>query len=404
MSPMSVDVLCASEAWKQLRGPWDEIINMQGSQIGDIDITSGLEWSQTLWEVNLAKADLQVLVVRDGNEVLGIFPLFRRARKIRRLPFREVASLAMVYSGRSGFLVKYPSAKILGAIFSYLKNELDSWDVLNLQFVRGSEHEKLFLNLAQAEGLATQLLQEQVSPFIPFQQDWGSHFASLPNKFRYSIRRGEKCLREQGELSYRECCLPEDVNDFNKAIIEIEFDSWKEAAGSSITANPLQQLFYQVMLPRAAERGFFSGHLLILDGKPIAHLMGLLHNGVFLDLKNSYRSSYRKFSPSHVLMNFACPRLYERNTTLFDFMGNCEEFKTRWTDKVYTRTSYLVFNDNIGGKVGRWISTAVRLALHNRTHIIFIPPITLRGLTQPDQHTLIGNIQFFVPGPMYLFP
>ena len=355
MNRLELDVLDAAQAWEELRGPWDEIIAAHGGRINNLTITEGLDWTQTLWEVHLGSGAIQVLVVREAKETLGILSLYRQRKTIRKLPFRGIAPLTQLYSGRTGFLLRRSDAATLGKFLEHLKVQKHAWDVLSLKLVQGSADEKLILDLAGANGFSVLAVQEEYSPYIPFQENWEHHFASLPGKFRYTIRSGEKRLREKGSLTYRECRTPQDVQDFNAAVVEIERGSWKEAAGTSLTANPIQETFHRKMLPRAAECGLFSGHLLLLDGEPIAYVMGLLHKGIFLDLKNSYRSAYRECSPSHVLMNFVLPRLYEHKTHTFDFMGLCEDFKMRWTDKTYCQISYLIFPGTLRGKAAHWL-------------------------------------------------
>jgi CelD/BcsL family acetyltransferase involved in cellulose biosynthesis len=216
--------------------------------------------------------------------------------------------------------------------------------------------EKLFLEMTAANAFQVRPIEEQHSPFISLQDKWERHFAGLPKKFRATIRNGGKRLRERGELGYRECVGPQAVADFNAAVIEIEKDSWKGPAGTSIASNPVHEAFHRAITERAAENEFFSGHLLLLDQQPIAYVMGMLYNGVFLDLKESYRNTFREMSPGHVLKNFLFARLYERKVLLYDFMGNCEEYKMKWTDRTYCRVTYLFFNKTLRGKAAGWLS------------------------------------------------
>jgi hypothetical protein len=352
-----VDVLRATQAWGELRGAWDDIVALQSAGIQDLDITAGLDWAMTLWETHLTAGEIEVLVVREGTHISGILPLYRSAKRIRRIPCRNLSQLPELYSGRAGLLLRDARPEALQQMFTHLHTHTPGWDVFTITLLRGSVQEKLFIEFAAANGLAARIIEEQFSPYIFLKGTWEQHFASLPKKLRSTIRNGEKRLRERGELTYRECRTPQEAEIFNSAVEEIERDSWKEAAGTSIASNRVHEAFHRAITIRAAKGGFFSGHLLLHGQQPIAYVMGLLYNGVFLDLKESYRNTFRETSPAHVLKSYLFTRLYEQQATLFDFMGKCEEYKMKWTDKTYCRSTYLLFNNTARGKLARWVGS-----------------------------------------------
>ncbi len=353
-SALRVEVLRSLQACQFLRRDWDEIMERQCSDISQLDLTSSFDWAMTLWAIHLQGREQEVLVLRSGNEIVGILPLYGMRRNIRRVSCRGLAPLTELYGGRSGFLLRSPQIEYLNALFACAERSPNGWDTFLVTVVEGSAHEKLLLGLARKKGWHSLLLAREESPYISFHENWESHFASLPKKLRSTMRNGEKRLRERGELAYRECRLEEEVREFNAAVDAIERDSWKAATGTSIASNPVHEAFHRMLALRATEKGWFSGHLLLLNAEPVAYVMGLLHQGVFLDLKESYRASFREMSPGHVLKSFAFARLYERGTRLYDFMGKCEEYKMKWTDRTYRRSSYLFFNRTLRGKLA-WL-------------------------------------------------
>jgi len=328
----AAETLVPPAVWEKLRGPWAELLAKQSDTVLDLDVTAGLDWAQVLWETHLASGPIEVLALQEGGTIQSILPLFRRSKTIRKLPFRGIGLLTELYSGRSGFLLGEQSAELLGESLEGIGSKTPAWDVFSLTLLQDSPSERLVETVASTAGFSLQLIEKQYSPYIPFQKNWAEHFAALPKKFRSTIRNGEKRLRDRGQLTYRECLTADDARDFNSAVLDIERDSWKEAAGTSIAANPVHEAFHRAITVRAAERGFFSGHLLLLD------------------------------SPSHVLKNFIFARLYEQGATVFDFMGNCEEYKMKWTDKTYCRNTYLLFNNTLRGRLAARLSSMGRPA------------------------------------------
>jgi CelD/BcsL family acetyltransferase involved in cellulose biosynthesis len=355
-------VSCAIETprfeqeWEVLRTGWNAMLARDSAGVEALDFTASFEWALTLWQTHWNTGEVEIVVLREGATIVGILPLYRFGKSVRRIPCRMVAPIWELYSGRTGFLLRTLAPEYLRLMFSTLRTQVRPWDLLSLTVVQGSQYERLFHDMAAAAGLRAKPVENFRSPYIPLQDSWEKHFASLPKKLRSTIRNGEKRLRASGEVAYRECRTPEDAIAFNAAVAQIERDSWKEAAGTSIAANPVHEAFHQCMTVRAAESGAFSGHLLLLNQEPIAYVMGTLYNGVFLDLKESYRNSLREMSPGHALKNFVFPKLIEQKATVYDFMGQCEDYKMKWTDKTYRRTTYLLFNDTIRAKAASWLS------------------------------------------------
>ena len=354
-----IEVCHSPEEWHALRNTWEELLAIQSRCIEDLDITAGFDWAMTLWQTHLSCGQVEVLVLREGNHVCGILPLYRFKRRIRHISCRSIAPLTDLYSGRSGFLLREPRLEYIGALLDHTRNHLGGLDAIQFTLVNGTASERLFLEWARRNTYQVQSLNAESSPYVLLRQNWERHFASLPSKLRTKLRSGERRLRERGDLNYREYTSADDIAEFNQAVREIEVDSWKAAAGSAIAANPKHEAFHTSLALRAAQQGQFSGHLLFLNKEPIAYISGLLFNGVFLSLKTSYRLEYREMTPGHVLIGFSFQRLYQHSARIYDFTGQCEEYKMRWADGTYSRTTYLLLSNTLRGTAARWLRSFI---------------------------------------------
>jgi CelD/BcsL family acetyltransferase involved in cellulose biosynthesis len=179
--------------------------------------------------------------------------------------------------------------------------------------------------------------------------------ARLPKKTRWTIRKGEAELRGRGTLTYQEITSHDSAPGLIEDIYSIEARSWKHGAGTAITSQSRQQEFYEALIPCAAIAGVLSAHVLRLDNYPIAYILGIAaDDGVFLDLKESFDQTYSGFSPGHVLKKFAIEALIARGTRTYDFMGNCEDYKMRWTDRTYRVETLSLVNRNLIGRLIRF--------------------------------------------------
>lgn len=142
---------------------------------------------------------------------------------------------------------------------------------------------------------------------------------------RWTIRKSHADLHKKGRLEYEERAGSDSVPSLIDALHTVERNSWKEESGTSITKQEHQERFHRSLADLAARSGYLSGHVLRLDGHPIAFILGIAAgDGAFLDLKGSFDASNFEHSLGHVLKRDAVETLIARGVHLYDFMGNCE--------------------------------------------------------------------------------
>lgn len=352
------------ERWEDcqvLAREWNALAQPDSGDVLDRDVTSTFEWACAIWDALRDDQCLKVLVLKRDDRVTAVLPLVRSVRRHLFIKSGTLQTITQLNGGRTGFLLT--RSEDLDELFEYLFRHLRDWDALLLNLVEGSISEHRLLDVLSSHGYIGRRLATERSPLIRLPDTWDAYFDSLPKKFRWTIRSSRRRLEERGDLSYRAVHRPEEVRDFLDSMWEIERNSWKEAAGSSITTDERQQRFYEAFVPLAAKRGWLSGHLLAFDGVCIAYVLGLEYANVFYDLKESFNASYRADSPSHVLKSFLFPELIRGNLHTYDFMGRCEDYKMRWTNLTYGNSSFIIYNRTAKARYLRiksWLGTKSR--------------------------------------------
>jgi CelD/BcsL family acetyltransferase involved in cellulose biosynthesis len=344
-----------------LAAAWNRLVERAGSGILGLDATATFDWALTLWEQRLANRPVRLLVWDDDQGVAGLLPLFTETRRSHGLQRRILAPITELYSNRCGFVVREPGEGTVEALLGHLFGSLPDWDLFTATVVEGSASEERLKRICARLGHAVERVSTQRSPYFELRGSWDDYFAALPKKFRWTLRSSEKRMRTEADLVHREVTAEPDLEHFLQAMLEIERGSWKENAGTSLSANEQQEQFHRAFARRACERGWFLGQLLELGGEPIAYIYGLLFKGVFHDFKESFKEARRDLSPGHVLKMLALERLYGRGVEAYDFMGVAEPYKLRWADREYTRSTYRVYNRTLAGQSSRWAASGTRL-------------------------------------------
>jgi Acetyltransferase (GNAT) domain len=350
---LSFRILRTPDEWAKITNAWEHMVARQSGQILGMDVTCTHAWALTLWENHLGRTGLEVLVAESGGELQAVVPFYRTPKTVHSVPCRCIASVTQLYSGRCGFLLNQPSGEVLGSLLKGLREHVPGWDVFLFTLVEGSISSLILREAAQLEGLRLEILSSQRSPYIVLDKPWDEYFALLPRKFRWNLRNFEKKMKAAGDVVHRAFECGADLTQFHDGVQEIEKASWKEDAGTSLTANSLQESFHARLMNVAADRRWFSGHILEFRGEPVAFVWGLVFGNIFYDFKESYKSSYRDFGPGHVLKLFLMEQLFKRGVAFYDYMGLCEAYKLRWTDKTYERSTFLLYNSTLAARAAQ---------------------------------------------------
>lgn len=291
--------------------------------------------------------DLRVLEI-DGAPA-AILPCYRESLGTMGFKWRHTGCIANLYPGRTGIIHDQKNPSAAKALTRVVLDEDDSWDQLSISVVSGSDTEAALLSTSNGLGLDFRITSEFDIPYIMFPTDWESYFGSLPKKFRYTIRSGERKLQDIGELSLRTYTNPDQCAEFLNYVEAIEKSSWKEAAKTSLTQQQLQWDFHAALSETAARAGMLRGFVLLLDQRPIAHIFGLRSGDTFCDLKESFDEDFSGNSPGAVLKALAMKENIAESITGWDFIGRAEFHKMRWTKDTYRIRTFIFF----AGQKGR---------------------------------------------------
>jgi CelD/BcsL family acetyltransferase involved in cellulose biosynthesis len=352
-SRATVRILRRYEECQSLQMDWSHLLGSPVSSPFGMDMSATFEWTMAVWRNHLEQTDQTVLVVEAGGKICSVLPLHATTKRIHGFPCRMVSPITEIFSGRCGFLVDEPQAERVETLLASLRQRIESWDIFAITLVEGSAQYDFLPELAGREKLQLERLGTVSSPYLELCDSWEEFEKSLSKKFRSILRKIERNLRTEGTVTFRELSKPDETEEFGRAVLEIERQSWKEAAGTSLTKNLKQERFHADWMQVAAAKGWFRGYLLELNGIPIAYQNGSLYNNTFYGLKTSYKDGYRRFAPGNLVQRYLVERLCQDKVAYYDHMGICDSHKMEWTDKFYTRSTFVLYKSTLRGWAAR---------------------------------------------------
>ncbi|HTK68791.1 MAG TPA: GNAT family N-acetyltransferase [Candidatus Eisenbacteria bacterium] len=324
---MKIEILDGVDSWASRRDEW----NALASECSD-DVSLTFEWHQAL-AVSQAKSEpLRAVWASSDRGAEAILPLRMEKTRLRGVPLRQIGPLGSLYSAHDCLLVRGNSLEALDGVLRAAKGVLPSWDVFRFSVSGDSPIYAEIDALARSGDARLEWSQAKQSPYLPLPGTFDEFWAGLSTKRRTSIRSRVKKFKEQGEPTLRVITQPSEISEVMEIILGIERASWKENEGTSITANPYQVVFYEVLTRELAERGWLRMYLLYLGDRPVAHDIGFRYKNRFFSGKTSFLEELRPLQPGYVLRWMILQDLYAIGVREHDFMGDPDPYKLHWTD------------------------------------------------------------------------
>jgi CelD/BcsL family acetyltransferase involved in cellulose biosynthesis len=191
------------------------------------------------------------------------------------------------------------------------------------------------------------------SPYVDTAGDWESYEASLDPRRRRELRRRQRRLAELGRPSFEVHDGSRELDRLLEEGMSVEGSGWKDERGTAIRARPETRRFYRDVASWAAGRGWLVLGFLRLDGRPVAFDFCVEHAGTHYLLKTGYDPAYRHLAPGMLLRAEMIRRAHQSPVSTYDFLGDANDWKLAWTDRVHERRELRAYPPSALGSVAR---------------------------------------------------
>jgi CelD/BcsL family acetyltransferase involved in cellulose biosynthesis len=341
-------------AFEALRDPWNSL-----AARGPVDLpTIRHEWISAWLDAFAGARPVTVLVARGASdEPVGMAPfLEERGGGIVRL-----VAPANDHSCRFEWVLGQDVSGAVGALWAHLR-ERPGWDVLLLRDVpRDGPTSTLLEALARADRHLTGRWESMRSPRVAL--GGGAAEERATAKFRANLRRRARRLAEAGAVAVRRVDGGEGVDEALDEFLALEASGWKGAHGTAIALDPALVRFYRRMAHDAAARGGLALRALLLDGRPVAVHLGLVHRGVYYLPKTAYDERLGSASPGQLLQREVLAEFEARGLEGFDFLGPDMEWKREWAPTHAPHDWLYVYRPSLAGRAMHSLKHRLRPAV-----------------------------------------
>jgi CelD/BcsL family acetyltransferase involved in cellulose biosynthesis len=322
-----------------------------------------------------AQAELEIVAVRAGGSLAGLFPL-QRERRYRGLPLRSLSSwshphfmlgVPLVAAGRA--------AEVLKALLAWASERASVIELA--QVAAEGPFSQALLDALNGEGRAFLVTHAYTRPILRRSSDAQAYFAaSMPGDVRRELRRREKRLAEAGRLEHVVLRSRAELARWIEQFLALEASGWKGRRGSALACSETNRRFAEQLFTGAFERGRLLMAGLDLDGRPIARYSALTSGEGAIAFKTGFDEALRRFAPGTLALVDLTALAHERP-------------ELQWMD------SYTAPNNEVMGSVWKDRRTVQRVAvatdLRGEAALALLPALrfarrfaaTLRGRKSP---------------------
>lgn len=300
-------------------------------------------WLQT-WTKHFAHTkQLRTIVVREGKDLVGLFPLIRCTS-----PWKSLRPAGVGPSDYLAPLILDAQSSTCDLIRDAL-SELSGKHLIDLHQVP-SDHPFAF------EYVASQTIEQAKCLILDLPGSFDDYVAGLSKSLRYDVRRlAGKALKERGATV--EWASQETIGEFADQFFELHKARWKSRGlpGAFFGKN---ERFQREWLSKGVESGAVIMNRLVCEGSSVGTVYAMHRGPTCYFYQAGMNPAASSLSPGTILVSKMIERAIEMGCTTFDFMRGDEPYKRRWKpNRERINSRILIRAENVIGKTGMWWNT-----------------------------------------------
>lgn len=350
-----VESLNSYQQFLSVKGHWDDLFK----RAIDAYPTTSHAWLSAWWRTFGNDRPLYIVLVWDGDALIGSAPLLYDTKEMLRLNLRVLRPWVNEWVDCFNFLVVEPVDQVVDAIFNHLDDINQTWDLLELpRMDSNSVVTESFLRACRARDRAIGVEDDLQSPVLRLPNSWDELLTTLSPSFRQTLKRKVRAAHKIPGLRMRVITEPSVI----EPIIEISKESWQHEQGTSIASRADIRAFYQAVIESYAKREQLYCALMEVDGEPAAFELNLAHQSTMYNFKLGFKKKFSHLSTGVVLKAFFLEEILQpannngRTFDTYDFMGTAEDYKLRWSKFLRAQNQYIVFsNRGSARRLHKWL-------------------------------------------------
>jgi CelD/BcsL family acetyltransferase involved in cellulose biosynthesis len=293
------------------------------------------DWLYFWWRRIAPDARPQVLLARDGaNRLVGLLPLYERRERWAGIEGTRLGLMGDQHVG-SDFMdaIALPGheAAVRAHFVDRLARMAGRVDVVELLGLEKGNA----LGEALLSRLAGRLLVAEREPSFtcPLIELEGDYLSFLRAKGRAdNLARRKKWLLAQPGFALERAAKPSEVAPALVEFFRLHALRWEKDGGSQGIESAAVRAFHRDACAALAESGRLRLHTLMLQGRALASVYGIVDRDRFYYYQSGYDPAWARRSVGLVLLGETLAEAFAEQRVAFEFLRGSEPYKFEWAN------------------------------------------------------------------------
>lgn len=342
-----------AQALCALRDEWSALCDRSNTAT----IYQTWDWVDAWWKAFGRGKSLRLLLVRDGDDLVGVAPLY--ASRHLGTPLRRLAFLG---TGVSDYLdvIAAPGAEaeVIREVCRRLSSR-DDYDGVDLQQLpaesalvrhlrgrvdqiatppRDSQSGEMHACIEAGGGAGDYGLKGhrvavrpiERCPYVALPDSWDAYQAGLGKRMRQNVGYYERLVRRELPDAGWSLCGSEDLQEALTALFRLHQRRWRSQMLPGVLGSAPIQRFHRDIAVRLQRQGLLRLHVARAGGTIVAALYCFRYRERYYYYLGGFEPSLGRFSLGTTLTAAAIRQAIEEGCTEFDFLRGHEAYKYRW--------------------------------------------------------------------------
>jgi CelD/BcsL family acetyltransferase involved in cellulose biosynthesis len=321
------EINCVDE-FKSIRGTWNDLLGKSS----DRNIFLTWEWLFKWWEHFGTNKKLQILIIEDQGDTIGIMPLLCSTYHTFLFSYNIVENIGINLSDYGGIIYSDIDEVQINKMFDLIKDYL-YYNKLAIRFDQVPDDSKFF-NILHNQSYHQESLfigekKTGVSPYLPVQSSLDGHLNKLSKNFRKNLRRGEQNIEKKyGNIEFKKILTLNSLDNNLKDFWDL---NQKKMNYQNLPCfNKIQMEFLTEVSKEFAKNGWLSLSFLDVNGHHASGWLGFEYNNKYYYYQGGFDPDYSSYSIGNIHILYILEDLITRGLKEFDFSRGDEAYKLRW--------------------------------------------------------------------------
>lgn len=321
--PLTVTEVRDAAGLASLRSQWEALTERNP----ETTLYQTWDWNDAWWKTFGRRKRLRVVVATEGQDVVGIAPLY-----VGRHLGTPLKRLAFMGTGVSDYLdvITDPGCApdACGAMIEHIAAER-GYDLADLQQV--PPWSPLHGVCASDRVAGLHMRSMEVCPHLRLPDLWDTFASSLGKRLRSNVSYYERLLKRTFADAETYLATPEELNEAMDALFDLHARRWRSRKLPGVLRGQATQRFHRDISARLAALGRLRLHVTRVGGRIVATLYCFAYRLRYYYYLGGFDPEYSRFSLGTTLTAAAIRQAITEGCKDFDFLRGHEPYKYRWS-------------------------------------------------------------------------